>query len=920
MERKPSRPRRAVTRPFTISLKEGQLYNNRYEILRTAAFGGMSRIYEAIDTESGEKVALKVLSLSKIDDLLIRRFEREVQILQSLRHPNLVRAIDHGSTINGDLYLVLEWLKGLDLGDVMEEKVMGIREALEIGRGVLRGLEVVHQAGIVHRDLKPANVFVLENAQPPSGIKLLDFGVAKLVDEQMLSSVNRPLTSAGMVVGTPYYMSPEQAQGSSDIDHRADLFAIGAALYEMISGVRCYSASSALALLVKIATEEPEPIRSVMPNINDDVNDFLTKALKKKLDERFQSAREMEEAVAKVISTIEQDSPSTNRHVPSFEDGTERMDAVMLSDALNANMVEVEDLEVATSSEHKDKSSDANEITLPENRASDLEEAHPTMVIAQLTGFTQEPSSVMIHFQNAVESLGGTFKLIRRSLALGEFTNGLGMVGRALAASRETIQSVEQLRTDASIKGSIRISLTTALKASGPVDQLIDLACAQIEYAEPGEIIIDNNVREFGGEDLKSKTLRPGKHVVLSYQGIALAHSKDAKAGHLRNLPYSGRNEQLEVLFERSQTFIQQKTPKALLISGGLGMGKSRFIWDLKEKIDQLLPKSTVLITQCSRESRALPVQAITDALRRSCVIRIGENEETRFEKLLEVVPQNLTKPKRIQTQETLAQLLEDADPSIETYPPTIPATESTSSQRKNILQLHSDLSDFLLSCATNPALIFMVDDAHWCDRSSMNILEHLLNTKNIPFVLFLMVSPNQMSGSAIELLENVSKIENHELVALDVSATKTFAQAALQTPVSQEFAAKLTERTGGNPYYLEELLHSFIDAEDKSDKALREKLNAVPSNLYALINSRIQKLAEAETIFLSRAAVFGTHFWVQGLCALGIDNPQECIETLESADFIFPLETSRFSGSREYAFRNTLIRDVAYQAIRGAN
>jgi serine/threonine protein kinase/tetratricopeptide (TPR) repeat protein len=923
MERKPTRPRRAVTRPFTISLEHGHLYNSRYEIIRTAAFGGMSRVYEAIDTETDETVALKVLSLTKIDDLLIRRFEREVQILQTLRHPNLVRAIDHGTTKNGDLFMALEWLNGLDLGDVMAERKLSPRESLEIVRGVLRGLEVVHKAGIVHRDLKPANIFVLENAEAPSGIKLLDFGVAKLVDEQMLSSINRPLTTAGMVVGTPYYMSPEQAQGSTQIDHRADLFAIGAALYEMVSGVRCFSASSALALLVKIATEEPAPISTVMPQVHNSVNTFLTKALKLNEADRFQSALEMETALAEVIDAIGEDLESTHLPGPGFEEGTERMDSVKLKRSLGAESEsddEEEDMEAITAEQPVGHSTRCNDVTLTEHIASDLEESHSTVVIAQLTGFTQTPDEVMAHFQSAVESLGGTFMLIRRSLALGQFSTGLGIVGRAMAASREAMQSIEGFRKQEKTKGSIRISVSTALKSNAGSEQLIDRACAQIEYAEPGEIIVDSLVRDACKSDLKTKTRRPGKHIALSYQDLPLGQNDDGSGAQPRHSPCSGRQEQLENIFQGISSVIQKNSPTAFVIKGGHGMGKSRFLWDLKEKLDRALSEATVFITQCQSESRALPVQAIADALRRSCLIRIGEDEETRFEKLLQLVPQKLERPKRVQTQETLSLLFEHAEPTTEGYPVTIPSPKVDFSPEKSFLEIQDELSTFLLACTKSSPLVFLIDDAHCCDRSSMRVLEKLLAEDELPFVLVLMVSANEEFKFRREDLTEKKRVEKHELLPLGGEATRKFAQSVLKTTLSDQFVSKLQERSGGHPYYLEELLHTFVDLSDKSDQALHERLNSVPSNLYALITSRIKELGESKSQFLSRAAIFGTHFWIQGLCALGVEHAQQSVEVLEKEDFIFSIETSRFSGSREYCFRNTMIRDVAYQMISGAN
>lgn len=790
MERKPTRPRRAITRPFSISLKEGHLYNNRFEILRTAAFGGMSRIYEAIDTETDEHIALKVLTLTKIDDLLIRRFEREIQILLSIRHPNLVRAIAHGSTPNGELYLALEWLKGSDLGEVMVDRRIPKRESLEIARGILRGLEVVHGAGVVHRDLKPANIFVMENAQPPSGIKLLDFGVAKLVDEHMVSTSNRPLTTAGMVVGTPYYMSPEQAQGSENIDHRADLFAVGAALYELISGERCFSASSALALLVRIATEEPPPISSIIPDISTDINEFLVKALKKNPNERFQSAREMQSVLADILASTELSTGGYELASPSFEDGTERMDVLGLQDLVDLNVSSTEDVEVVTApSSIRNRS--PNDDTMPEQDAESLGET-PVILITQITDLSANPKEIMNQLKASIESNGGVYKSIRRSLAMGEFKTGIGTPDRALMAAQKTLEVLKSSGLADKNGTYLRMSITGSTDQSLIPEKLVDAACTQLEYAEPGEIIVNDLIRDASVSRLRTKERRPGRHIVLEYQDAQMSQRGQQADNSLKTFAQASRTAQLEELLQRTELFLRQKSSKIFSISGSLGIGKSQFVLDLKDRIDQQFPKSTVLLTQCQPDNRNMPLRALTEALKRSCIIRIGEDQETRFHKLLQLVPESLPQRKRAHTQRNLAQLLSESDLPAEVRVPSIPPADTTASHRKSILQLHSDLTDFLVDCARNPALIILIDDAHWCDRASIEIIRSLFEQGDLPIIAILMENPNEADNTSLDLLKNNFPVEQHSLAPLSLDAITKYANHVLKDNINKKSALQL--------------------------------------------------------------------------------------------------------------------------------
>jgi eukaryotic-like serine/threonine-protein kinase len=214
-----------------------------YEILGLLGAGGMGEVYRARDPALKREVAIKVLpSLVSRDPDRLRRFEQEAQAVAALDHPNIL-AVHQFGVFQGAPYLVSELLVGESLRQVLQRGPLPVRKAIDHAVQIAHGLAVAHDKGIVHRDLKPENLFVTKDGR----IKILDFGLAKLIQLQTDSDGNAPTlthgTDPGMVIGTAGYMSPEQVRGQS-VDHRTDIFAFGAIVYEMLTGKRAFHRST----------------------------------------------------------------------------------------------------------------------------------------------------------------------------------------------------------------------------------------------------------------------------------------------------------------------------------------------------------------------------------------------------------------------------------------------------------------------------------------------------------------------------------------------------------------------------------------------------------------------------------------------------------------------------------------------------
>ena len=269
-----------------------------YEILSPLGAGGMGEVYRAKDTRLGRDVALKVLPehMSSLPELR-QRLEREAQTISQLSHPHICTLHDVGHQ-DGIDYLVMEYIEGETLADRLGKGALPVEQALKFGIEIASALDVAHRSGIIHRDLKPGNVMLTK-----SGVKLLDFGLAKLQAAPAPGSPSvtslptafqesHPLTTRGTVLGTFQYMSPEQLEGK-EADARSDLFAFGCVLYEMVTGTKAFAGKSQASLIGSIMTSEPPPASTVSPMTPPALDRIIRGCLAKDPEERWHTAHDV---------------------------------------------------------------------------------------------------------------------------------------------------------------------------------------------------------------------------------------------------------------------------------------------------------------------------------------------------------------------------------------------------------------------------------------------------------------------------------------------------------------------------------------------------------------------------------------------------------------------------------------------------
>jgi len=273
----------------------GQRKLGPYRIERAIGEGGMANIYLSRHDLLKRPCALKVLKPSRATDEMVARFEREVQLASQLSHPNVVEIFDYGRSAEGLLYYAMEYLEGINLGErVAREGAVPLAQALPILRQLCAGLAAAHDAGIVHRDIKPENIMICRRGAEQNVVKILDLGMVKRMD----SAHSRNLTRGLRILGTPLYMAPERLQNPADVDARADIYAVGAVAFLMLSGKKLFESADDLGLSSKILNEVPPRVSQVASQpVPVELDLLIQSCLEKKREDRPQRILDMIDAL-----------------------------------------------------------------------------------------------------------------------------------------------------------------------------------------------------------------------------------------------------------------------------------------------------------------------------------------------------------------------------------------------------------------------------------------------------------------------------------------------------------------------------------------------------------------------------------------------------------------------------------------------
>ncbi|WP_437304258.1 serine/threonine-protein kinase [Sorangium sp. So ce388] len=844
-------------------MRPGEVIDRRFEIERVAASGGMGTVYRALDRVTGTPVALKLLG--QPDRSAVHRFEHEARILAELDHPRIVRHVAHGVTPDGVPYLAMEWLDGESLAQRLTRQRLDLEESLALLRATAEALGAAHARGIVHRDVKPGNLLLVGGEV--AGLKVLDFGIARM--KRTIGA----LTRTGSVMGTPGYMAPEQATGDRDrLDARADIFSLGAVLFECLTGRPAFQGQHVMALLAKLLMEDPPRVRHLRPDLPQELDDFVARMLAKDPEKRPRDGA----AVIEALDALERDPSSGLAVTP------------VLYEAITTGELRL--LSMVAAREPRQTSGGG--------ATSTLVSALPRELTTKLHTRTQP-------FGARVDTLADGTVLL--SIA------GVGdAIEQAARAARCALELGELLPEASVVLATGRAEQTGSL----PVGPVMDRAAALLALAErearpdgrpegrPAPVRIDDVTRALLDARFEIEGERSGTFLLLQEREVG----RTARTLLGKPSPYVGRDRELRNLRELLEDSFGGPEPRAILITGPPGIGKSRLRYELIEVLRERHPELTIAVGRGDSLSAGSPFSLLGSALRGAAGITGGEPAATQRERLLSLVarapalePGDTTRIAAFLGEIVGTPFPGEADPRFQ---------EARQSPPLMADQIPLAYLDFMeAACAAGPYLL-VLEDIQWGDAASLKLIARVLRElRDRPFAVLYLARVEVRK--AFPVLWEGSEVHEMTLGALPRRAAEELVRQMLGDWLPPSEVARLVERASGNAFYLEELIRAV--AEGRADR--------LPETILGMVEARLEAIPAEARRLLRAASVFGETFWKKGALALlgdaeGSTLAVDWLPWMLQRELLERREQSRFSDQEEYAFRHALIRDGSYAML----
>lgn len=814
------------------------LLAGRFVVEREIGRGGVGIVYRARDEISGVPVALKVIAIAGVDAREEARFGREGRILAGLRHPGIVRVVAFGQLDEGQPYVAMEWLDGEDVAVRQKRAALTLAEALDVAAQVADALAHAHDHGIVHRDVKPSNVFLTSDGEGEERrlvVKIVDFGVASAEDAR--------LTRTGAIIGTPAYMAPEQARGDIEIDARADIYALGATLFEMVSGRPPHVGPTPVAVLARLVTTPAPRLMEVFPE--------APIALDELLGEMLATHPEQRPARASVVAT--------------------RIRA--LARELDARLT-------------------ATRTISPGKERAGFDPAGASMATStSRSGGTRLVTSILATHVPKGPARG---RLVSHLRARGAEATELGgdavvaHLGVKKALGDEAVRALDLGLRLSRANCSVGIATgRTRIDRTRPTGEVVDRAAALSRDAERGQVLVDTTTGELARGRFELSMRADGSAVV----GAKVTAKKDGPGG----APFVGREADLSQIvsaFERCQ---EDHTPIVVTLGGAPGIGKTRLRREAIARIGShpISPKIVFARAESFAKSHALGL--MTQIARALGGVDKASNAGERaraVEGFLDRVGQ-VSKP----TRDLVGHLVAN-----EPIPPSVDPRAARDA-------LWITLTDMALSMASEAPLVLVVEDAHWADAESLSWIDHLLGRAGgVPMFVLATARPALFRDEPSRFAgRDHVRIELRPLARRTVRA---IAKAILGDKAEAEQGDALVEsiaaQAGGSPLFAEELARLAQQGRDASSAPTIE----------AAIQVHLDALDEPVRDAAAKLGVLGMQIWDGAMGALGIRDEAAVIRALMTAELIVEQATSRFEGTREWAFKHALTREVAYASL----
>lgn len=863
------------------TLRAGELLANRFAIETIAGTGGMGTVYRAIDRYTGKLVALKLLHSS--DAVSSERFSREAQLLSELCHPGIVAYIAHGSTLDGQYYLAMEWLQGEDLAVRLLRRTLSLQEAIALIQSVAAALATAHAKGVVHRDLKPSNLFLVD--RQIHKVKILDFGIAR----QLGSMV--PLTQTGLTVGTPQYMAPEQARGVKNLTSATDIFALGCVLYECLAGQRPFVGEHGMAVLVRVLLEDPEPISKRLPGIAPELAALLQRMLAKDASQRPADAAALLaelESLGTLPTLKVEGGASEAPALSGLADSEQQLLCVVIASPPTAPDLVVEErtqtlgkaeaTTVAKEMQHANREALEQELRL---LGAQLEWLIDGTLVAVVAGQSSLISSAADQVRMAARcALTIKRQWSRSEVAIG---TGPGLVRQQLPAGEVVDRTVKLLHAQTRMELE-RTKLGRTAISGVWLDRITEgLLGAEFIVSRVGEDAL-----------LQEKLSGERQHVDQSRRLMG------------KPTPCVGREAELTILEGQLANCIDESEARALIITAPPGTGKSRLLHEFLRRLGQRSTEVMVVQGRADMVSAGAPYGILAQAVRRLCGLSGSELLQEHQQAIADRIGSVVTADQRTRVTEFIGELcgLRFADDGSGRL---LAAREDPRLMRDQITRA---FIDWLHAESKRASVLLVLDDLHWGDGLSVGLVEESLRElRSQPFMVLTLGRPELKKG--FPRLWQVHNVQEIALKGLSKRASERLVQQVLGKAVSAESIERIIQQSGGNVLFLEELIRTVGEG----------KIDEKPETVLAMLQARIGRLLSGPRRLVLAASVYGQTFWQGGAAALlgltvDVTELQTWLSNLVELEMIEPRAVSRLAGEREFTFRHALLRDAAYSLL----
>lgn len=923
----------------------GRTLNETYLLERLIGRGGMGRVYAGRHLRLSRPVAVKVLQskFSSSPDA-VERFRHEARSASALGHPNIVQVFDFNQSEDRSWYIVMELLEGEDLRSVIKrEKQIEPAACLPVLQQLCDALDLAHSKGLVHRDLKPSNIF-LRALQGRSEVKILDFGVAKILGADL------GLTMDGAMLGTPHYMAPEQAAGEGSLTPRVDIYALGTVLFEMLTGRRPFDAESPLTVLHLRATQNPPDPSSIVSTLPKELDGVIRRALERDPAARFESPAELVLAFQKALPPEVSQHPLTTievqgsepRDEASGQSDTKLSSPVVPEEESHSGETVLASMNTATSTSGSQTSSSVIQLKSSDELRmatimvvtvgpTDSDEADPDEILDLTASLLGRLAEKIADYGGTIEQDIGDALVTVFGVPSATGDDPVQSVRAGLAASE-----IGRSQSEQGIETRVGIQTGRILRRSGRTGvtgDVVKVATRLADECPAGEVLVGHQtyLHIRGRFDVSFRDqlkVRGQRQPLRTYRvtgerdyGVVL----EPRGGLGQEAKLVGREAEREYLKGLYFRAAHESQAQAILILGGPGVGKTRLAHELISTLDEQSERFGYFPARASDLAAPIPYGLLGELIRIKLSTRTVAPEEAAL-KLTELIswPFSPAATGSVTGSTTIA--FKPALPPIE-IARTIGAAigcqlddDTNYQQETSPDKLAVAISAYMSAVARSHPVIIALDDIHRSDDESIELVELIMRqSEDVPVVFLGFARPDFIEShpSFLAGFEHLTTITLHSLSATAVTAQ---VNALLGGLAPAGLGPAIHKRSGGNPLLVEEMVRALRDTgelcQDEGDGPWvflgdLENLD-VPSRAETLLQARLDQLAKPDRELLRCAAVIGATFWEGALADLGLERVEARLDVLEQTDLIRLRPASRFSATRQWAFKSELLAEVA--------